>query len=159
MNNDPLLVRHVDSCAALSEFRTGTEVKIVAGRARQPWLRLLSMLAAPLLIAGLFIGGAHPIAVGLFASPWDKLVHGAVFGLLGVLLAVALNGARLPMQSCAVSPRQALLVAALLVAVVAGVDELCQLRLPGRVASWSDWLADVAGGALALAGLHKVWRS
>ncbi len=159
MSNDPLPARHVDSYEALSELRTGTEVKVVSGRAQHPpWLRLLSMLAAPFLIAGLLIGGELPVAVGLFASPWDKVAHGAVFGLLGVLLAVALNGAYLPKQSSAVSPRQALLVAALLVAVVAGVDELCQLRLPGRVASWSDWLADVAGASLVLIGLHKVWR-
>ena len=135
MSNDPLLIRHADSYVALSEFRTGTGVKNVADRARQPWLRMLSALAVPLLIVGLFVGGAQQVAVGLFASPWDKMVHGAV------------------------GPRQALLVAALLVAVVAGVDELHQLRLPGRVASWSDWLADVAGAALALAGLHKVWHS
>ena len=159
MSNDPLLIRHADSYVALSEFRTGTGVKNVADRARQPWLRMLSALAVPLLIVGLFVGGAQQVAVGLFASPWDKMVHGAVFGLLGVLLAVALNGAHLSKQSSVVSPRQALLVAVLLVAVVAGVDELHQLRLPGRVASWSDWLADVAGAALALAGLHKVWHS
>jgi VanZ family protein len=81
-----------------------------------------------------------------------------VFGLLGVLLALALNGAHLPLRSSTLSPRQALLLAALLAVLVAGFDELHQLRLPGRMASWADWLADAAGVALALAGLHKVWR-
>ena len=38
--------------------------------------------------------------------------------------------------------------------LVAGADELHQLWLPGRMAGWDDWFADVAGITLALTG----WR-
>jgi len=51
-------------------------------------LRLASAVAALLLVVGLFVGGAQPVAVGLFAPPWDKLAHAGVFGVLAVLLGV-----------------------------------------------------------------------
>ena len=51
------------------------------------WLQPLCAVAALVLVAGLFIGGAQPVAVGLFTPPWDKVAHGLVFGLLALLLA------------------------------------------------------------------------
>ena len=114
-------------------------------------------VAALVLVVGLFIGGAQPFAVGLFTAPWDKVAHAAVFGVLAVLLALALRGAHVLHGRTALGLRHTLLLAALLAAMVAGADEIHQIWLPGRMAGWDDWLADVAGVALALAGLYRVW--
>jgi VanZ family protein len=105
--------------------------------------RVAGLAAAVVLIANLFAIGAQPVAVGLVPAPWDKLAHGALFALLGVLLAIASGG------------RRAWLVLAVLVAV-ALADELAQAHLPGRVVSVTDLVADVAGaiagvGAMTLA--------
>lgn len=122
------------------------------------WLQPASALAAVVLVAGLFIGGAQPAAVGLFAPPWDKVAHAMVFGLLAVLLTVALRGAHLLHGRKAIGMPLALVLAALLTAVVAGADEIHQLWLPGRMAGWDDWLADATGIALGLAGLRWIWQ-
>jgi hypothetical protein len=124
----------------------------------RPWLQPVYALAALVLIAGLFIVGAQPIAVGLVAEPWDKVAHAFVFGVLSVLLALALQGVHLLHGREALSLRNALLLAAMAAALVAGADELHQIWLPGRVAAWDDWFADVAGIALALTGVRWVWR-
>ena len=121
-------------------------------------VKLVSAVAALLLVAGLFIGGAQPVAVGLFTDPWDKVAHALVFGLLGVLLAVVLRGAHWLHGGAALTLRQTLTLAALLAALVGAADEIHQIWLPGRVAAWDDWLADIAGTVLALAGLYKAWR-
>lgn len=115
-------------------------------------------LAALMLVASLFIGGAQPVAVGLFTAPWDKVAHAAVFGVLAVLLALSLRGAHVLHGRKALGLHHSLALAALLAVMVAGADEIHQLWLPGRMAGWSDWLADVAGVVLALVSLHKVWR-
>ena len=122
------------------------------------WLRLASAVAALLLVVGLFVGGAQPVAVGLFAPPWDKLAHAGVFGVLAVLLGVACNHAHLLHGRSALQLNQALALAAVLTLLVAGADEIHQLWLPGRQASWTDWFADATGMALGLAGLWWVSR-
>lgn len=119
--------------------------------------RVIYALAALLLVVGLFIGGAQPMAVGLFADPWDKVAHATVFGALAVLLALALRGAHVLHGRAALGLGQSLLLAALLATMVTGADELHQIWLPGRVAAWDDWFADVAGVALALTGLRWLW--
>jgi VanZ family protein len=122
------------------------------------WWQPASALAAVLLVVGLFIGGAQPVAVGLVAPPWDKVLHAGVFGVLAVLLAVALRGAHLLHGRKAIGVSQALLWAALLAVMVGGADEIHQLQLPGRMAGWDDWLADATGVALALGGLRWFWQ-
>ena len=54
--------------------------------------RLLCASAVLLMVVGLFVGGAQPVAVGLFTEPWDKLAHATVFAVLTALLALALQG-------------------------------------------------------------------
>jgi VanZ family protein len=122
------------------------------------WWQPASALAAVLLVAGLFIGGAQPVAVGLVAEPWDKVLHAGVFGVLAVLLAVALRGAHLLHGRQAIGAAQALLWAALLALTVGGADEIHQLSLPGRMAGWDDWLADATGTALGLSALRWFWQ-
>ena len=98
-------------------------------------IRLIALLACIAFIAGLFIGGAQPVAVGLIPAPWDKLAHLVSFGVLTFLLELALR------------PRAWLLI--LLPLVVSAADEIHQSYLPGRFASWEDWLAGAAGACIA----------
>jgi VanZ family protein len=122
------------------------------------WWQPASALAAVLLVAGLFVGGAQPVAVGLVNPPWDKVLHASVFGVLAVLLGVALRGAHLLHGRQAIGVPQALLWAALLSLTVGGADEIHQLSLPGRMAGWDDWLADATGIALGLGALRWFWQ-
>jgi VanZ family protein len=98
-------------------------------------IRRLGMLACLAFVAGLFIGGAQPVAVGLFAEPWDKVAHAVAFGALAVLLEFALR------------PRLWLFFA--LPLAVSAADEIHQMFLPGRSADGDDWLAGAVGVAIA----------
>ena len=71
-----------------------------------------------------------------------------------MLLGVALTDAHLLHGRRALRPPQTLALAVVLAMLVAGADEFHQIWLPGREASWVDWLADVAGIALGLTGLR-----
>lgn len=116
-------------------------------------LRMLAVAAVVFLLSGLFIGGAQPVAVGLIPSPWDKLVHTAVFMALTLALMLAAGaplqwrgGLRLP------AGRGVLWGSTLLALLAGAADELHQAWfLPGRQAGWDDWLADGLGVALVAA--------
>lgn len=71
----------------------------------------------------------------------DKLIHLAVYALLGGLVRPALEGTRL-------RPGPALLLAGLLAAAYGATDELHQSFVPGRDGSLADLLADAAGSFL-----------
>jgi len=112
-------------------------------------IRIAATLALAMSAAVLYVGGAQPVAVGLFPAPWDKLVHLLTFAVVGMAagLAGGMRGWR--MAICC-------LAGALL---VGGMDELHQMFLPGRSASWADLAADAAGGLLGaavLAVLHRL---
>ena len=108
--------------------------------------RLLCASAVLLMVVGLFVGGAQPVAVGLFTEPWDKLAHATVFAVLTALLALALQGKPPhPGARWALRPGAALAVAAVLAGAVGVADELHQATLPGRVAGLDDLLADAVG--------------
>ncbi len=111
-------------------------------------VRILAALTVVLSAAVLYVGGAQPVAVGLFPAPWDKLAHLLTFSVVGMAagLAGGMRGWR--MAVCCVA-------GALL---VGGMDELHQMVLPGRSASWSDLAADAAGGLLAAALLAVLQR-
>ncbi len=113
--------------------------------------------AVLLLVAGLFVGGAQPVAVGVLTAPWDKLAHTTVFAVLTALLALALQG-RPPGARWALRPGAALAVAALLAGAVGVADELHQATLPGRVAGLDDLLADAVGICLGLWVARGFWR-
>jgi VanZ family protein len=102
--------------------------------------RILSVIAALCMLIALFVGGAQPFAVGLFAEPWDKLAHAGFFLAFTVLLMEGLPG---PWW-----------LGPLLAVLVGCVDEWHQLYLPGRSADLDDVLADVVGAALG-AALHR----
>lgn len=110
-------------------------------------LRLAAALLVLLLTAGLFIGGAQPVAAGLFKSGWDKLAHVAVFAAMGFAYGVAWGRQGWRM----------LLWSVLGALAVGSMDELHQLRLPGREPGWADLLADVGGGLLGGLTLQAVY--
>jgi VanZ family protein len=113
--------------------------------------RLLCAAAVLLMVVGLFVGGAQPVAVGLLTDPWDKLAHATVFAMLTALLALALQGRALqPGARWALRPGAALAVAAVLAGAVGVADELHQATLPGRVAGLDDLLADAVGVCVGL---------
>jgi len=112
---------------------------------RLRWWAALSVVA---VAAGLYVGGAQPVAVGLFTPPWDLLAHASVFAVIGAAAGVA-SGAR----------GGRLLLFSLLGALVVGsMDELHQLRLPGRTADWEDLLADLVGGSLGAVFMGWAYR-
>ena len=106
-------------------------------------LRAAAVVLVMGLVAGLLVGGAQPVAVGLVPAPWDKLAHGAVFAMLAgaVGFASGLRGWRMLAVAC---------VGAVSVGVV---DEWHQLFLPGRAAGLDDVAADAVGAAFGAAAL------
>lgn len=104
-------------------------------------LRVAALLALLILVPGLFVGGAQPVAVGLFVEPWDKVVHCGVFAVFAGLIGVAGGWLRLP--------RGTLLLLAFAGALAIGIaDELHQATLPGRQAGLDDIAADALGAAI-----------
>jgi VanZ family protein len=102
--------------------------------------RALAWCAAVLYAGAIFIVSSRPGDELPSAFPHaDKLVHAAVYGVLGALLAVAAGGgARRPGAS----------VAALLLAAAYGAsDEWHQGFVPGRDPSFFDLVADILGAA------------
>jgi len=84
--------------------------------------------------------------------PWlDKLVHGALYLVLGWLVGAAL---------CATGRRSigARASAVLALSVFALLDEVHQLWLPGRVTSLEDWAADVVGATIGLTVGMILWK-
>jgi VanZ family protein len=114
----------------------------------QRTVRILAALTVVLSAAVLYVGGAQPVAVGLFPAPWDKLAHLLTFAVVGMAagLAGGMRGWRMALWCVA---------GALL---VGGMDELHQMFLPGRSASWADLAADAAGGLLGAAVLAVLGR-
>ncbi|HET8723394.1 MAG TPA: VanZ family protein [Anaeromyxobacteraceae bacterium] len=85
---------------------------------------------------------AHPLPFlpqGFFTH--DKLLHLLEYAVLGALLAPALRLAGM-------SPRGALLAAAILGSLYGATDELHQAFVPGRTADVLDWVADTLGAGL-----------
>lgn len=70
----------------------------------------------------------------------DKVVHGVMYGVLGVLAGDALRG----------EGAGAFIAAGMLIALMAVGDEWHQAWIPGRSAETLDWVADVAGATLGL---------
>lgn len=107
-------------------------------------VRVAAAIAFLIAGTGLFILGAQPIAVGLFSPPWDKLAHVGTFALIGCAAGVASGSQGWLRAACCVAGALALGV----------TDELHQVYLPGRSASWADLLADAVGGVVGASLLH-----
>lgn len=111
-------------------------------------LRILAGMSVVLTATALYTLGAQPIAVGLFPSPWDKLAHLLVFGMVGAAAGVASGTRGWRMALCCVASA----------VTVGAMDELHQAFLPGRAASWYDLAADAAGGFLGSAALGAAYQ-
>ena len=83
----------------------------------------------------------------------DKLLHALVYALLAILFRRALR-LRGPARLAEWTPW----VALLLTSAYGASDETHQWFVPGRQAEVLDWVADSAGGALALA-LSGKWTT
>jgi UDP-2,3-diacylglucosamine pyrophosphatase LpxH len=86
----------------------------------------------------------YPMGIQL-PPPMDKLAHALAFGILALVLDVALrlNRSDLPMY------RRHLLVF-MAVSFYGATDEWHQLFVPGRACEFGDWVADSVGGGLGL---------
>jgi VanZ family protein len=112
--------------------------------AAKPFVRFLWSWGPPLVWMAATFVASHQSAVEIpFGAP-DYVGHALGYSGLGALLMRALAGGTLR------NMRAALIVPAALIAIAYGfTDEFHQSFIPGRMASWSDIVADAVG---ALAG-------
>jgi VanZ family protein len=108
--------------------------------------RSACLVAAAVITASLFYLGAKPFSAGLLTGHWDKVAH------LGTFSAIALFG------WLGTSGRHPQSVAAV-VAAIGALDELHQSTLPGRDASWGDFLCDLLAASLTCLLLHAIAQS
>jgi VanZ family protein len=83
----------------------------------------------------------------------DKLVHGALYGVLAWLLHRAFDqGASLP------AARRTGLLVFTIASLFGAVDEWHQEFLPGRSAETADWIADSIGAGIAVLAFQTARR-
>src|SRR5690606_6971718 len=128
------------------ERRGVWQVEDVAGEPSRPGPgRVMTWLPVVLYCALIFALSSIPSQRMPAGQLWqyDKLAHGAVYGVLGLLLYRAIRaGQRRP------RPWLAGLLAVLGAGIYGATDELHQSFVPGRFASNLDLLADIVGAAL-----------
>jgi hypothetical protein len=108
--------------------------------------RIISLTTLLVFVLSLFWLGTMPKWVDLFpAPPADKLVHLVVFGFITALLWVSL-----------LRPRPFIIF--VIMAMIGAADELHQLHIPGRTASFADFAADLCGIVLVIAILKYTQR-
>ena len=100
-------------------------------------IRVLSALAAGLIVVQLLLLQEPAYAVRLVDATNDKLIHFVVFGAIAFFFWLA-TGGRWPLMVWAV------------VVLVGAIDETQQIQTPGRTASIADLAADGAGATAAL---------
>jgi len=71
---------------------------------------------------------------------WDKALHAAGYGVLGLLMCRAWRGSGYGWT-------RAVALAILMTSAYAVSDEWHQSFVPGRQSDWHDWIADTLGGA------------
>jgi VanZ family protein len=98
------------------------------------WAALLFVMSS---ISGQSLPALDAAVLGIDA---DKLIHAAVYAVLGVLV---WRSVRLTWR---VAPFPAAFIAAASAAVYGVTDEIHQICTPRRSADWHDALADAAGG-------------
>jgi VanZ family protein len=82
----------------------------------------------------------------------DKLVHAAVYVVLGVL---CLRGVR---RTSSLVGARAVLIAACIAAIYGVTDELHQLFTPNRSCDWHDAAADATGGLAGALAANALFR-
>ena len=89
----------------------------------------------------------------LFEGVSDKVLHAVEYGILSLLCYRAFRWA----AGSAVA-RQAVVLAIVTASVFGLTDEVHQLFVPLREASWQDWLADTVGATLAAVGVGRITK-
>ena len=109
-------------------------------------------LPAVVYCAAIFIQSSLPSTRHMPQWPYlDKILHMAVYALLGFLFFRALSGSR------PAANRTLLLILSIIFTSLYGLsDEIHQAFVPGRTAEAADALADLAGGFLG-AGCGWLW--
>ena len=84
-------------------------------------------------------------------DPLDKILHFIVFGILGILTARGLRNAKTRIV------KENYFSLTLLICIIYGAsDEIHQYFVPGRYASWADWIADGLG-VIILVWIYKLY--
>ena len=105
------------------------------------WWRVARLLALVAALLGVSVFALSPLPLTEQVVSWqDKVEHVLAFLVL-TLLSLGLWRARWLLAGWA---------------AFAGFIELGQSFMPGRTASWGDWLASTGGVLLALL-LHRLW--
>jgi VanZ family protein len=106
---------------------------------------------AAIYLGGMFLLTHVPASNSSQAGGADKLVHALLYAGLAVLLCAAVSLFRRPSVAVALG-------VVLVVAVYGALDEWTQTFVPSRTADFWDWVADVVGAALGVAGFFLVRR-
>jgi VanZ family protein len=136
----------MNQTAPLSPLRRTATTLVDALNRPSPAMRWTGAAVAVLLVVNVLWQGAQPYAVGLVPGGWDKLAHATLHAVLCTCLLFTLGLRRG-------------LVAVLLCATFAALDEFAQYFSPGRSVSAMDWLASVTGALAAWAGAHALAAS
>jgi len=83
----------------------------------------------------------------------DKVLHAVEYAMLALLCYRAFRWAAGPVVA-----RQAVVLAIVTASVFGLTDEVHQLFVPLRDASWQDWLADTVGATLAAVGVGRITK-
>jgi VanZ family protein len=83
----------------------------------------------------------------------DKVLHAVEYAMLAFLCYRAFRWAAGPVVA-----RQAVVLAIVTASVFGLTDEVHQLFVPLREASWQDWLADTVGAMLAAVGVDRITK-
>ena len=114
--------------------------------------KALPFLPAVLFYGIIFFLSSRPLDLGVSFPGFDKLAHGAAYGILGFLLALGFfRTLRAPLKT--------IIGGVFSAGVLLGIlDEVHQIFVPGRNADARDAAADAAGVILGLAMYRLIFR-
>ena len=87
----------------------------------------------------------------LFEIFSDKLLHAIEYAVLGCLCYRAFRGASGPFGAA-----YAAMFAIVTASLYGATDEVHQAFVPFRTATWTDWVADSAGGVIGAIGCRRI---
>ncbi|HSC57661.1 MAG TPA: VanZ family protein [Nitrospira sp.] len=115
------------------------------------WIAAWLPVAAYMALIFYFSSLPHPdekLPKFLFDTLGDKLLHTLEYAVLGCLCYRAFRRAG--------GPFNAAIFAIVAASLYGASDEVHQAFVPLRTATWSDWVADTAGGVIGAVGYRRV---
>jgi VanZ family protein len=109
------------------------------------WIRAGCFAVAISMAVTIFTGAEQAGQAHFFPPPWDKAVHFLYYGTMAFLMAHGVG-------------RRWLWVPLILVPTIGALDEWHQQSVPGRDASFFDWLADEAGTVAFVYAYYRATR-